>query len=271
LTTRIRDERRRYATLRAPVRPGSSIAVISAAPHSGCSTVAALLARAYAEVQGDRVLAVDAAPTAGLTARLATRAGALDEVLRTLGIREPAAADGAQPTYRWLRSRLDIAGGLMVLAPDSPVIAKDPPLTENEYPSVIRRLGRWFPLTITDVDPAYPELLGSVISTADRILIVATADENGLAWLNRALTWLSGPGGRTLPEGKTLPQVVVSVLVQPAPDVMPLFALPTPAFVIPYDDTLRDAGTLSWQGISPLTREAVLDLAAEVAVPLRAG
>jgi hypothetical protein len=162
-----------------------------------------------------------------------------------------------------LRSRLDIANGVMVLAPAAPT-GNNPPLTENEYPSAIRRLGRWFPLTITDVDPAYPELLGSVIRIADRLLIVAIADESGLAWLDRALTWLRGAIDRPLADA------VVSVLVQPVPGPVPSLALPTPAVVIPYDDALRDAGTLAWQAISPMTKQALVDLAVEMMASLRA-
>jgi MinD-like ATPase involved in chromosome partitioning or flagellar assembly len=271
LTARLREERLRYAALRARVRPGSSIAVVSAAPRSGCSTVTALLARAFGEYQGDRVLAVDATPSAGLCARLALRAGAMDEVLRALGIRAGEISRD-QPGYRWLRSRLDIADGVMLLAGESAMPVNRPPLTENEYPSVIRRLGRWFPLAIVDVDPAYPELLNEALRTADRVVIVAIADEAGLTWLNRALTWIGGADDRTggRSTARPLTKIVVSVLVQPVPGPALPYAVGTPAFVIPYDEKLRDPGTLTWQALSPETRQAVVALAAALAEPLRA-
>ena len=70
--------------------------------------------------------------------------------------------------------------------------------------------------------------------------------------------------------GRQLAEIVVSVLVQPVPGPVPSYAVGTPAFVIPYDEALRDPGTLAWQAISPATRQAVVALAAALAEPLRA-
>ena len=129
LTPRLRAERGQEDALSARLRRGSSIAVVGGAAHGGRTTVAALLALALAQYQGDReVLAVDAADAGDLYRRLAVRSGgSVDAVLSELGIRGGDRSGPAVVRRRWLRQQLSLGARVMLLATDPSAVAQPVP------------------------------------------------------------------------------------------------------------------------------------------------
>ena len=207
MTRRLRAEREREKVLSAALPPGA-IAVVGPVAGAGRSTVAALLALALADRHARRVLAVQAGAGDGLLRRLAGRpGGSTQAVLAALGVRE-AGAPGRLGAVgqRWLRDRLDLGGGPLLLAAD-PATAEQP-LTAVEYAPVTTALARWFPTLVVDTPPLTTDpVVPTVLTPAERVVIVVPGGPEYAERSARCRSWIApllcGP----------IEQVAVEVLV----------------------------------------------------------
>jgi MinD-like ATPase involved in chromosome partitioning or flagellar assembly len=271
LTAKIRVERAQFTALSTKLRVGSSIAVIGLAPGSGRSTVTALLSLALAQHHTPRILAIDAGEGGGLYRRLARWPdGSAHEVLVGLGIR---GTDGQDPRpssvgYRWLRQRLALADEVLLLAGDPAL--REAPLSTEEYPAVLRTLGRWFSAVITDTPRLSNEsIVPAAVSQAERIVVVGPADDQGVHWVTTCLPWIESVSGGPAAER------TVGVLVQqrdPGAERSspPLTEAGVPLFTVPYDRHLAQPAPVSWDALSPAVTGAVNALAARVVTGLHA-
>ena len=272
LTARLRAERSWDGTLSARLRPGSSIAVVSLAPGSGRTTVAALLAVTLARYQGRRILAVDASDSGGLYRRLAVRSGAsLHAVLVGLGIRGgdraiPQPAVGQQ----WLRRTLAGAEDVLLLARD-PAVA-EPPLAEEEYTAATRALGRYVSVLVSDTPPlSAGSVVPAVVAAADRVVVVAPDDQRESEWVGRCLPWL-GSMLRDPVEGAVVGLVVQRSRKRGAGSGAVPADLGVPMFTLAYDPALTSGlSVVHWRDLGIRTRESMLALAAHLVAGLAAG
>lgn len=271
LTARLRTEHERDGILSAPMRRGSSIAVVGLAPGGGRSTVAALLATALGQYQGRRVLAIDAAGTGGLYRRLALRSsGSTGAVLVGLGIRGPGSAgpgsNGARRTplgWRWLRQQLSISQDVLLLASDPST--GEPPMTPEEYLATVRALGRYVPAMVSDTpaltgDPVIP----AVVAAADRVVIVGSGDDQGVEAVKSCVPWIAAVRQHQA-EGSVVGLLVSGRTVPPANPGAPLF-------VLPYDPLLANGlHPIRWYDLGVRTRDAVLGVVAHLVRGLTGG
>jgi MinD-like ATPase involved in chromosome partitioning or flagellar assembly len=267
LTSRIRTERAQYDAVSAPLRRGSSIAVVGGASGSGRSTVAALVAVALAEYQGAGVVAVDAGDSGALYRRLAVRGGgSVDAVLGELGIRGGRAGRPAQLVVRrrWLRQHLALGDNLLLVATDPAV--GTPRLGRREYGPMVRALRRHVSAMVADTPPlANDSVVPSVVTNADHVVVVGPDNSDGPAWISAALPWLAAVRGRVAGES------VTGVLVargrsggqRPMAPTRPA-ASGVPVFALPYDAALADGAPVRWTDLAAPTQRAVLLLVGDV-------
>jgi MinD-like ATPase involved in chromosome partitioning or flagellar assembly len=268
LTPHLRTERRQCETLSGQLPAGTSIAVVGDVPQAGRSTVAALLALAFARYHGPRVLAIDAQGAGGLRHRLAGRAaGNTDEVLAALGIRN-ADPTGPRPVavgHRWLRQHLSIAEDALLLAPD-PKAGEAPQLTDVEYTAALRVLRKYVSVVVTDTPVlSNGSIVPAVVTNADRVVIVGPDDERGPEHIATCLRWISAllPG--------PVDGAVVSVLVQrdrrrTRRRAAALSSAGAPSVILPFDRALQSPTVLHWRDLAFRTQRQALALATEVTI-----
>jgi MinD-like ATPase involved in chromosome partitioning or flagellar assembly len=267
LTPHLRIERRQCETLSGQLPAGTSIAVVGDVPQAGLSTVAALLALAFARYHGPRVLAIDGQGAGGLRHRLAGRAaGNTDEVLAALGIRnaEPTGPRPVAVGHRWLRQHLSIAEDALLLASDP--TTGEPPLTSAEYTAALRVLRKYVSVVVTDTPVLSNGSIGpAVVTNADRVVIVGPDDDRGPEHIASCLRWISAllPG--------PVDGAVVGVLVQrdrrrTRRRAAALSSAGEPSVILPFDRALQSPTVLHWRDLAFRTQRQALALAAEVTI-----
>ena len=258
------EDRRRadqLAAARTPVRGSHRVAVISLKGGVGKTTTTAALGSMFAQLRGDRVIAVDANPDRGtLGERVVRESGATirhllqnrDDVTRYGDVR---AFTSQSPTR------------LEVLASDTDPSASSA-LSEQDYIDTLDTLERFYNLVLTDCGTGLlHDAMRGVLGLASSIVVVSSASLDGARSASATLDWLEAHGLDELARNA----VVVISSVRPGGgivDVLQLedhFASRCRAVVtIPYDPHLEAGGVMDLDELAEDTREAYRELAAAV-------
>jgi MinD-like ATPase involved in chromosome partitioning or flagellar assembly len=258
------EDRRRadlLARARTPVRGSHRVAVISLKGGVGKTTTTAALGSMFANLRGDRVIAVDANPDRGtLSERITRESGATirhllearDRVTRYGDVR---AFTSQSPTR------------LEVLASDSDPGASSA-LSEQDYIDTLDTLERFYNLVLTDCGTGLlHDAMRGVLGLASSLVVVSSASLDGARSASATLDWLEAHGLDDLARNA----VVVISSVRPGGgivDVLQLedhFASRCRAVVtIPYDPHLEAGSALDLDELDEETLEAYQELAAAV-------
>jgi MinD-like ATPase involved in chromosome partitioning or flagellar assembly len=246
---------------RTPVIGCHRVAVISLKGGVGKTTTTAALGAMFANLRGDRVIAVDANPDRGtLVERVPRQSGATvrhllearDRVTRYGDVR---AFTSQSPTR------------LEVLASDSDPSASSA-LSEQDYRNTVDTLERFYNLILTDCGTGLlHDAMRGVLGLATSLVVVSSASLDGARSASATLDWLEAHGMEALAKDA----VVVISSVRPGGgivDVMQLedhFAARCRAVVtIPYDGHLEAGGVLDLDELDAETLDAYKELAAAV-------
>jgi MinD-like ATPase involved in chromosome partitioning or flagellar assembly len=246
---------------RTPVAGCHRVAIISLKGGVGKTTTTAALGAMFANLRGDRVIAVDANPDRGtLIERVPRESGATvrhllearDRVTRYGDIR---AFTSQSPTR------------LEVLASDADPGASSA-LSEQDYRDTVETLERFYNLILTDCGTGLlHDAMRGVLGLASSLVVVSSASLDGARSASATLDWLEAHGMAELARDA----VVVISSVRPGGgivDVMQLedhFAARCRAVVtIPYDPHLEAGGVLDVDELDEETLHAYRELAAAV-------
>jgi MinD-like ATPase involved in chromosome partitioning or flagellar assembly len=249
------------ARARTPVAGCHRVAIISLKGGVGKTTTTAALGAMFANLRGDRVIAVDANPDRGtLIERVPRESGATvrhllearDRVTRYGDIR---AFTSQSPTR------------LEVLASDADPGASSA-LSEQDYRDTVDTLERFYNLILTDCGTGLlHDAMRGVLGLASSLVVVSSASLDGARSASATLDWLEAHGMAELARDA----VVVISSVRPGGgivDVMQLedhFAARCRAVVtIPYDPHLEAGGVLDVDELDEETLQAYRELAAAV-------
>lgn len=249
------------ARARTPVRGSHRVAVISLKGGVGKTTTTAALGSMFANLRGDRVIAVDANPDRGtLAERVPRESGAtirhlLEARERVMRYGDVRAFTSQSPTR------------LEVLASDSDPGASSA-LSEQDYVNTIDTLERFYNLVLTDCGTGLlHDAMRGVLGLASSLVVVSSASLDGARSASATLDWLEAHGRSDLARNA----VVVISSVRPGGgivDVMQLedhFAARCRAVVtIPYDPHLEAGGVLDLDELEEDTLDAYRELAAAV-------
>src|SRR5215218_1121993 len=265
------EDRRRadqLAAARTPVRGSHRVAVISLKGGVGKTTTTAALGSMFANLRGDRVIAVDANPDRGtLGERVVRESGAT--IRHLLQNREDVTRYG---DVRAFTSQSPTR--LEVLASDADPSASSA-LSEQDYIDTLDTLERFYNLVLTDCGTGLlHDAMRGVLGLASSIVVVSSASLDGARSASATLDWLEAHGLDQLARNA----VVVISSVRPGGgivDVLQLedhFASRCRAVVtIPYDPHLEAGGVLDLDELDEDTREAYRELAAAVGEGFAAG
>ncbi len=249
------------ARARTPVRGTHRVAVISLKGGVGKTTTTAALGSMFANLRGDRVIAVDANPDRGTLGERVTRESGAT-IRHLLEAREQLHRYG---DIRAFTSQS--ATRLEVLASDSDPSASSA-LSEQDYVDTIDTLERFYNLVLTDCGTGLlHDAMRGVLGLANSIVVVSSASLDGARSASATLDWLEAHGLDELAKNA----VVVISSVRPGGgivDVLQLedhFASRCRAVVtIPYDPHLEAGGVLDLDELDEETLEAYRELAASV-------
>jgi MinD-like ATPase involved in chromosome partitioning or flagellar assembly len=258
------EDRRRaeqLAAARTPVRGSHRVAVISLKGGVGKTTTTAALGSMFANLRGDRVIAVDANPDRGtLGERVVRESGAT--IRHLLQNRQDVTRYG---DVRAFTSQSPTR--LEVLASDSDPGASSA-LSEQDYIDTLDTLERFYNLVLTDCGTGLlHDAMRGVLGLASSLVVVSSASLDGARSASATLDWLEAHGLDRLARNA----VVVISSVRPGGgivDVLQLedhFASRCRAVVtIPYDPHLEAGGVLDLDELDEGTIEAYRELAAAV-------
>ena len=246
---------------RTPVRGTHRVAVISLKGGVGKTTTTAALGSMFANLRGDRVIAVDANPDRGTLA---------ERVPRESGATIRHLLQSRDQVTRYGDVRLFTSQSLTrleVLASDSDPSASSA-LSEQDYIDTIDTLERFYNLVLTDCGTGLlHDAMRGVLGLASSLIVVSSASLDGARSASATLDWLEAHGLDDLARAA----VVVISSVRPGGgivDVMQLedhFASRCRAVVtIPYDPHLEAGGVLDLEELDEETVEAYRELAAAV-------
>lgn len=245
-----------------PVHGCFTVAVLSIKGGVGKTTIASTLGSTFANLRGDRVVAVDANPDRGTL----VQRGPQDT---DAGVRDLLDAMGSLTTYSDIRAFTSQARSrLEVLSSDSdPSISE--PLSAAEYSTVLDLLERYYSIVVTDcgtglLHPAMP----AILQGANCLVVVSSGSVDGVRSASATLDWLEAHGFRELVANSIA--VVNGVRSRSNPiDMSRLlhhFEQRCRAVrAIPYDKHLAHGGEIMLDLLKPATRSALLELGAAVA------
>ncbi|HEU4911653.1 MAG TPA: AAA family ATPase [Actinomycetes bacterium] len=249
------------ARARTPVQGTHRVAVISLKGGVGKTTTTAALGSMFANLRGDRVIAVDANPDRGtLSERVTRESGAT--IRHLLEARDRVHRYG---DVRAFTSQSETR--LEVLASDADPGASSA-LSERDYVDTIETLERFYNLVLTDCGTGLlHDAMRGVLGLASSLVVVSSASLDGARSASATLDWLEAHGMNHLARNA----VVVISSVRPGGgivDVMQLedhFASRCRAVVtIPYDPHLEAGSALDLDELDPETIDAYQELAAAV-------
>ncbi len=258
------SDRRRadlVARARTPVVGCHRVAIISLKGGVGKTTTTAALGAMFANLRGDRVIAVDANPDRGtLIERVPRESGAtvrhlLEQRDRVTRYGDVRAFTSQSPTR------------LEVLASDADPGASSA-LSEQNYRDTVDTLERFYNLILTDCGTGLlHDAMRGVLGLASSLVVVSSASLDGARSASATLDWLEAHGLQDIAKSA----VVVISSVRPGGgivDVMQLedhFAARCRAVVtIPYDPHLEAGGVLDIDELHDDTLDAYKELAAAV-------
>ncbi|WP_419233439.1 AAA family ATPase [Gordonia sp. CPCC 205515] len=245
----------------APVRGDFRIAVLSLKGGVGKTTTTVGLGSTFANLRGDRVIAVDANPDLGTLSqrvRLQTASTVRDVLL-----------DDSIFRYSDIRRHTSQSSSrLEVLASErDPATAET--FNEQDYRSVMRVLQRYYNIILTDCGTGLSHsAMNGVLDLAQALILVSTPALDGARSASATLDWLEAHG-----YGHLVSRAVV-VLSGPRKDSTKIdvdrlaqhFLARTRAVqIIPYDDHLAEGAEVDLSLLDKTTRRSFVELAATVA------
>ncbi|MDQ1667858.1 MAG: hypothetical protein QOH75_3889 [Actinomycetota bacterium] len=246
---------------RTPVSGCHRLAVISLKGGVGKTTTTAALGAMFADLRGDRVIAVDANPDRGTLAERVPRENgatvrhlldARDQLHRYADVRE---FTSQSPTR------------LEVLASDSdPRVSAA--LSEQDYRDTITTLERFYNLVLTDCGTGLlHDAMRGILGLASSLVVVSSASLDGARSASATLDWLEAHGF----DGLARNAVVVISSVRPGGGLVDVLQLEEHfaarcrnVVTIPYDPHLEAGGVLDLADLDPSTLDAYHELAAAV-------
>ncbi|MGL5817491.1 MAG: MinD/ParA family ATP-binding protein [Phycicoccus sp.] len=247
--------------VQAPIDGYRHVVVLSLKGGSGKTTTTVMLGHTFATHRRDRVAAIDASPDAGTLAyRIAEQP---TTSVRTL----LDAADGmrryvdVRPLTGHTPSRLDL-----VASDADPGVSR--PFGSADYRRAADILTRFYSLVLTDCGAGLMhDTMGSVLDSADQIVLVMTPAVDGARSADLTLDWLDAHGYSDLVRGCVA--VVNSVERHPVvdlPDLLEHFGARCRAvYQVPRDPHLAEGAATDLAALAPQTRHSYLELAAAVA------
>jgi MinD-like ATPase involved in chromosome partitioning or flagellar assembly len=246
---------------RTPVVGCHRVAIISLKGGVGKTTTTAALGAMFANLRGDRVIAVDANPDRGtLIERVPRESGAT--VRHLLESRDRVTRYGDVRAFTSQSSTR-----LEVLASDADPGASSA-LSEQDYRNTVDTLERFYNLILTDCGTGLlHDAMRGVLGLASSLVVVSSASLDGARSASATLDWLEAHGMQDIAKDA----VVVISSVRPGGgivDVMQLedhFAARCRAVVtIPYDPHLEAGGVMDLDELHEDTLDAYKELAAAV-------
>lgn len=249
------------ARARTPVRGSHRVAVISLKGGVGKTTTTAALGSMFADLRGDRVIAVDANPDRGtLSERVTRESGAT--IRHLLEARDRVTRYGDVRAFTSQSSTR-----LEVLASDS-----DPgaslALSEQDYIDTLDTLERFYNLVLTDCGTGLlHDAMRGVLGLASSLVVVSSASLDGARSASATLDWLEAHGLENLARNA----VVIISSVRPGGGIVDVLQLEDhfasrcrEVVTIPYDPHLEAGSELFLDELQEETLEAYLELAAAV-------
>jgi MinD-like ATPase involved in chromosome partitioning or flagellar assembly len=250
------------AQVNRPLRGSYRIAVISLKGGVGKTTIAATLGATFAEIRGDRVVAMDANPDRGTLSQKVPleTAGTVRQLLQDAGTVERY-SDVRRYTSRG-------PSGLEVLASES-----DPAVSEafnaDDYTRTLGILERYYGLVLTDCGPGLlHSAMSSVLENANVLIVVSSGSIDGARSASATLDWLDAHGYEALVRNS----IAVINAVRPKTGkvdmnkVIDHFSRRCRAVrLVPYDAHLDEGAEIHLDQLRRETREALTGLAAVVA------
>jgi MinD-like ATPase involved in chromosome partitioning or flagellar assembly len=257
------DKRRAMLIERArtPVGGCYRLAVISLKGGVGKTTTTAALGAMFADLRGDRVIALDANPDRGTLAERAPRESGAT-------VRHLLAARGDLHRYADVRAfTSQTPTRLEVLASDS-----DPHVSaafsEDDYRDTVAILERFYSLVLTDCGTGLlHDAMRGILGLANSLVVVSSASLDGARSASATLDWLEAHGLEALAKNA----VVVISSVRPGGGIVDVLQLEDhfasrcrDVITIPYDPHLESGGVLEISELEQETADAYLELAAAV-------
>jgi MinD-like ATPase involved in chromosome partitioning or flagellar assembly len=259
-----RADRRRLDLIeraRTPVGGCYRLAVISLKGGVGKTTTTAALGAMFADLRGDRVVALDANPDRGTLAERAPRESGAT-------VRHLLAARGDLHRYADVRAFTSQSPTrLEVLASDS-----DPHVShaysEDDYRDTVAILERFYNLVLTDCGTGLlHDAMRGILGLANSLVVVSSASLDGARSASATLDWLEAHGLEDLAKNA----VVVISSVRPGGGIVDVIQLEDhfasrcrDVVTIPYDPHLESGGVLDINELEQETADAYLELAAAV-------
>ncbi|WP_066911460.1 MinD/ParA family ATP-binding protein [Millisia brevis] len=245
-----------------PVHGCFTIAVLSIKGGVGKTTITSTLGSTFANLRGDRVIAVDANPDRGTL----VQRGPQDT---TAGVRDLLDSIGSLSKYSDVRAFTSQARSrLEVLASDTdPSISES--LSASEYSTVLDLLERYYSIVVTDCGTGLlHSAMPAILQGANCLVVVSSGSVDGVRSASATLDWLDAHGFRELVANSVA--VINGVRSRSNPvdmsRVLHHFEQRCRAVrVVPHDPHLADGGEISLDMLKPATRTALLELAAAVA------
>jgi MinD-like ATPase involved in chromosome partitioning or flagellar assembly len=237
------------------------LAVISLKGGVGKTTTTAALGAMFADLRGDRVIALDANPDRGTLAERAPRESGAT-------VRHLLAARTDLHSYADVRAFTSQSPTrLEVLASDS-----DPHIShafsEDDYRDTVAILERFYNLVLTDCGTGLlHDAMRGVLGLANSLVVVSSASLDGARSASATLDWLEAHGLEALAKNA----VVVISSVRPGGGIVDVLQLEDhfasrcrDVVTIPYDPHLETGGVLEISELEQETADAYLELAAAV-------
>jgi MinD-like ATPase involved in chromosome partitioning or flagellar assembly len=257
------DKRRALLIERArtPVGGCYRLAVISLKGGVGKTTTTAALGAMFADLRGDRVIALDANPDRGTLAERAPRESGAT-------VRHLLASRSDLHRYADVRAfTSQTSTRLEVLASDT-----DPHVShafsEDDYRDTVAILERFYSLVLTDCGTGLlHDAMRGILGLANSLVVVSSASLDGARSASATLDWLEAHGLEALAKNA----VVVISSVRPGGGIVDVLQLEDhfasrcrDVVTIPYDPHLESGGVLEIGELEQETADAYLELAAAV-------
>ena len=201
---------------RTPVVGCHRVAVISLKGGVGKTTTTAALGAMFANLRGDRVIAVDANPDRGtLIERVPRQSGATVRHLLE------AARPGDSATATSARSPRSRRPGSRCSRP-TPTRPRRPALSEQDYRDTVDTLERFYNLILTDCGTGLlHDAMRGVLGLATSLVVVSSASLDGARSASATLDWLEAHGMEQLAKDA----VVVISSVRPGGGIVDVMQL----------------------------------------------
>ncbi|RMB72463.1 MinD/ParA family protein [Rhodococcus sp. SBT000017] len=238
------------------------VAVLSLKGGVGKTTTTATLGSTFAEIRGDRVIAIDANPDRGTLGQkvppetTATVRNLLRDI-ESLDRYSDVRAYTSQNAHR-----------LEVLASDSDPAASEA-FSGEDYDRAVSLLEKFYSIVITDCGTGLMHsAMESILEGADTLVVVSSGSVDGVRSASATLDWLDAHGYREL----VATSVAVVNGVRPRPGKVDLEKVVehfeqrcARVRTIPFDPHLEEGAEIELDRLRGRTRKALLEVAAAVA------